>query len=130
MVSIYTTQILYGLLAILLGISVLKLLQSYLVKVFAPHDHEKTDLYQGGEQIPVKEVRYSSETYVLTTFFLILHVMGFFGATIYVLAINGFNPFNWTTIIFGAIVLYSILLIRAATGDEKSWLKHHSTQNS
>ncbi len=71
------------------------------------------EVYQGGEDVEVKESRYASRMFPYTIYFLILHVIGFISATIFVLVKSGINPFNWATGFFTLVMLYTILMIRS-----------------
>jgi hypothetical protein len=107
----------------------IKVLQNYLGQAFVNDGTRHTSLYQGGEELATKEIRYSSETYVLTTFFLILHVMGFFSATIYILAARGESALNWATLIYVLLMTYTILLIKGATRRKPLWQIKNYTKN-
>ena len=83
-------------------------LEHYLRKVYAPHDFRLSNLYQGGESISTRVRGYHMNHVSLTVFFLVLHIIGFFGATLAVLSSDGINLINWTTITFGAIVILAV----------------------
>ncbi|MCY3411245.1 MAG: hypothetical protein INQ03_06350 [Candidatus Heimdallarchaeota archaeon] len=68
--------------------------------------------YQGGERMPVTESRYATTIFPISMLYLVLHVLGFIAATIYVLVAANVSPLNWTTLFFGILMLYTIILIR------------------
>lgn len=109
-----TEVVIYPLLSILIILVVIKILEAYLVPVFAPHKERQDKLYQGGEAILSRIRKYRAEDYDLTIFFLILHVIGFLGASLYILNSFGQNPINWVTIAFGAIIFYTIIVVERA----------------
>jgi len=69
-------------------------------------------IYQGGEDVDIKESRYASKIFPFTTYFLILHVVGFISATIFVLIEAGYDPINWTTVFFSLSTVYTVLVLR------------------
>ena len=98
---------------ILILIAAINLLGSYLAQVFVPDSKERRDSpYQGGETITSEIRKYRAENFNLTLFFLILHVIGFMGATIFVLATIDKSPLNYVTIGFGSMIFYTIILVR------------------
>lgn len=100
-----------ALLSIVIVLGALTILERYLRTVFAPHDSRVTPLYQGGESIETRERGYEMDSINLTMYFMILHVVGFFGASLYILDLSGINPFNWVSLGFGAIIFYTVLFI-------------------
>lgn len=98
---------------ILIILAVINLLGSYLADVFVSESKERRDaLYQGGETITSEIRKYRAENFNLTLFFLILHVIGFMGATIFILATIDVSPINYVTIGFGIIIFYTVILVR------------------
>jgi hypothetical protein len=98
---------------ILILIAAINLLGSYLADVFVSESKERSDaLYQGGESITSEIRKYRAENFNLALFFLILHVIGFMGATIYVLATIDHSPLNYVTVGFGIIIFYAVILVR------------------
>lgn len=73
-----------------------------------------SDLYQGGELVEPIERRYRLADFDLNIYFMILHVIGFFGASLFILIKYQYEPLSWLTISFGGLILYTILIIRQA----------------
>ena len=95
---------------------ILRYIENYLQKGFNSLSNRETGEYQGGEVIQSRERRYKSNEFKLIIYFTILHVIGFFGVSMYVLVRKNIVPINWTTIGFGAIVFYTILLLNRIEG--------------
>lgn len=108
-------DILFAIGSIIIVFIILYYLERQLTTVFAPHKERETGLYQGGERIEATEQKYRAEDFNLTLYFMILHIIGFFASTLYILNQSGINPISWTTIGFGAIIFYTILLVRKST---------------
>ncbi|MHA2251036.1 MAG: hypothetical protein ACXAD7_11780 [Candidatus Kariarchaeaceae archaeon] len=107
----------YAIGSIIAVLLIINLLGKYLSDVFVPETKERaTGLYQGGESIKSKIHRYRAENFSLTMFFMILHVIGFMGATIFVLTQTEVDPINWTTIGFGGLLFYTIYLVKKSEG--------------
>lgn len=107
----------YAIGSIITILVIITLLGKYLSDVFVPEKKEReTGLYQGGESIRSKIHRYRAENFSITMFFMILHVIGFMGATIFVLTKTQVNPINWTTIGFGGLLFYTIYLVKKSEG--------------
>lgn len=107
----------YAIGSIITVLLTISLLGKYLSDVFVPEKKEReTGLYQGGESIRSKIHRYRAENFSITMFFMILHVIGFMGATIFVLTKNMVDPINWTTIGFGGILFYTVYLVKKSEG--------------
>ena len=99
--------------AVLIVLVVIRLLGSYLSDVFVKDAKTRDDeLFQGGETISSKILKYRAENFELTLFFLILHVIGFMGATLYVLVNMNRSPLNVITLCFGGLLFYIIFLLR------------------
>ena len=88
-------------------------------QVLVPHKERISDLYQGGETIKTKVRRYRTEEFNLSLFYRILHVIGFMGATIFILSSLGKDVINYTTMGFGIILFYTIILVKASEGVEE-----------
>ncbi len=93
-------------------IGIFRLLERFLAIATQIKGPRETTSYQGGENISAGEARYASAIFPYTMYFLILHVLGFLAATIYVLVKLDESPFNWATIIFGLLMFYITLLVR------------------
>ncbi len=96
-----------GILTVLLILFIFKLVERWLIDVFVPHKTRSDGLYQGGESIKSKIRRYRAEFFDFSLYFLILHTVGFLGATVFVLA----QPLNFTTFVFGIIIFYTTILV-------------------
>ncbi len=88
------------------------LLELKLSKVLTQTPSRYSKLYQGGELLQPKARRYGISAFNRSIYFLILHVLGFFCATFYVLGYYGYKPLNWTTASFFIIIFYTTLLVR------------------
>ncbi len=106
----------YAIGTIIVVLLFISILGKYLAQVYAPKGERETGLYQGGESIKSRVRRYRAENFSLTMFFMILHVIGFFGATIFVLANLGQDTISWTTIGFGSLLFYTIFLVKKSEG--------------
>ena len=103
------TLIVIGISIVILGIY---LLEVKLSKVLTQTPSRYSKLYQGGELLQPKPRRYGISAFNRSIYFLILHVLGFFCATFYVLVYYGYRPLNWATILFFVIIFYTSLLVR------------------
>lgn len=108
-------SILLAISAVILLLIVLEILGFYIAKVFSVSEDIQSGMYQGGELLRAGERGYRSKVFDLPVYFLILHVIGFFTATLYILPNEGFNFLNWTVILFGIVITYTVFLIRQVT---------------
>ena len=71
-----------------------------------------TNIYQGGELLANAEVKYETQLFYLAFIFLILHVIAFLTATIYVLEKIHLNVINWSTAVFLLLVIFFQFTVR------------------
>ena len=108
-------SLILAILAVLVILLLFYLVEWRVTQVFGVSEDTTTNLYQGGETIRTQERGYQLEKYPVSIFFLLLHVIGFFTATIYVLPLRGYNPLNGMSLIFGAIIIYTVIVIKQGT---------------
>ncbi|MHA2276467.1 MAG: hypothetical protein ACXAC2_11895 [Candidatus Kariarchaeaceae archaeon] len=102
-----------GSLAIFTFLIILYILERFLNVGSQVQQNRKSNLYQGGEIINAKDRRYATTIFFYVLFFLILHVIGFLWATTFSLNLMNEDMLNSTTLGFGVLTSYIILMIRA-----------------
>ena len=109
----------YAFITILIFLGIFKFLEKFLSLATGIKGQRHTGGYQGGEAIDLNERRYGSEIFPYTMFFMILHVVGFIAATLFIIVKIDEDPINWASMVFGALILYTTLLI--AKGADIKW---------
>lgn len=89
-----------------ISVALFFILLTILEKWLSPNQNRVTNVYQGGEILANPELKYESELFYLAFIFLILHVIAFLSATMYILEKIGESIINWSTVTFLFLVVF------------------------